>query len=503
MASLQRDGQDMETYALANAIGAATIAQLKLSTSDSDAASGIAMEAECQRSKLLCKDGPHVNLHTLRTAFFLHVYHENMQPGGPKSLLYLREAITMAQVLSMHRESSYLKYSIEEQQIRRRILWLLFVTERGVAMLHKLPVILKPNAHFPSMEGEDESRILPAFQKLVNLFWIFDQSGAFDILQDSDADNFNIREIGSSSKSCLDMLQRKLQDVPLDWESSNDVQRADICVTRQWMRAVLWRVSMNHGRDVSDQVTSLSHPIQIAKEFLGVISQLPNAAIEAHGPSMEYKIYEIASAVTDALVNTRQLWDISDQPREILHQLQRILASSRGGNKMLVSMLCSKMASIQHDSLLMVEPSSRVEELDDHWASDSTTSPEAPFDMNADYTFSAPASMSSPDSPLSGGRNGFESNLRQDFAMPPRTHAQLPLPDFMDFPWAPGATNNASSLAGPTDLFEQLQHFDGSFNDVGLSGSMDRFIVNNDIWDGANSDVMLNLMPETLVFQHQ
>lgn len=153
-------------------------------------------------------------------------------------------------------------------------------------MLHKLPVVLKPNTNFPSMEGEDESRILPAFQKLANLFWIFDQSGAFDILQDSDADNFNIGEIESSSKSCLDMLQRKLQDVPLDWESSNDVQRADICVTRQWMRAVLWRVSMNHGRDVSDQVTSLSHPIQIAKEFLGVISQLPNTAIEAHGPSM-------------------------------------------------------------------------------------------------------------------------------------------------------------------------------------------------------------------------
>lgn len=130
MASLKRDEQDMETYALATAIGAATIAQLKLSTSDSNAASASAMEAECQRSKLLSKDRPCVNLHTLRTAFFLHVYHENMEPGGPRSLLYLREAITMAQILNMHRESSYLKVPVEEQQIRRRILWLLFVTER-------------------------------------------------------------------------------------------------------------------------------------------------------------------------------------------------------------------------------------------------------------------------------------------------------------------------------------------------------------------------------------
>ena len=154
-------------------------------------------------------------------------------------------------------------------------------------MLHKLPVVLKPNTLFLSVDGDDETHILPAFQKLVNLFWVFDQSGAFDILQNSDTDISSFGEIKATSRSCLDMLQQKLQDIPID-QSSSDVQRADICVTRQFMRAVLWRVSMNHGRlsSTSDQVTSLSHPIQIAKEFLGVISQLPNTAIEAHGPSM-------------------------------------------------------------------------------------------------------------------------------------------------------------------------------------------------------------------------
>lgn len=68
----------------------------------------------------------------MRTAFFLHVYHENLAPGGLKSLLYLREAITMAQIMELHRESSYEGLSDDEQQFRRRILWLLFVTERFV-----------------------------------------------------------------------------------------------------------------------------------------------------------------------------------------------------------------------------------------------------------------------------------------------------------------------------------------------------------------------------------
>jgi hypothetical protein len=153
---------------------------------------------------------------------------------------------------------------------------------RGVAMLHKLPVCLKPSIAFPSIGEDDEASVLPAFQKLVNLFWIFDQSGAFDILQNSD-------DIESAGRACLAMLQKKLREVPLDSESMNDVQRADICVTRQWMRAVLWRAESNHGllsSKSNNQLTSLSYPVQIAKEFLDVISQLPASAIEAHGPSM-------------------------------------------------------------------------------------------------------------------------------------------------------------------------------------------------------------------------
>jgi hypothetical protein len=153
-------------------------------------------------------------------------------------------------------------------------------------MLHKLPVILKANVAFPSMDLDDETFVLPAFQKLVNLFWVFDQSGAFDILQDSDADIFGLEGRESPNRTCLDLLQRRLLEVPVEGESVNDVQTADICVTRQWMRAVLWKFSVNHGLLPSistDQITSLSYPFQIAKEFLSVISQLPTSAIEAHG----------------------------------------------------------------------------------------------------------------------------------------------------------------------------------------------------------------------------
>lgn len=138
-------------------------------------------------------------------------------------------------------------------------------------MLHKLPPILSSNVLFPSMDKDDEVSILPAFRKLVHLFWLLDQSGAFYILLNSETDIFD-----DANEECLTSLQNHLLHVQPDGPSVTDVQRADLCVTRQWMRIVLWRVSKNTG----------PFPIQVGKEFLDCISQLPDSAIESHGPAM-------------------------------------------------------------------------------------------------------------------------------------------------------------------------------------------------------------------------
>jgi hypothetical protein len=40
-------------------------------------------------------------LNSLRIAFFLDVYHDNQDAGGTKSRLFLREAITLAQIMGL------------------------------------------------------------------------------------------------------------------------------------------------------------------------------------------------------------------------------------------------------------------------------------------------------------------------------------------------------------------------------------------------------------------
>lgn len=352
--SLLRDPADIETSALANAVCAAIIAQLKLPfegrTDDDDPATAASMAAECQRAKASLQStdqGPEMNLNMLRISFFQHIYHENLSPGGSKSLLFLREAISIAQIMGLQRQSTYASLPAEEQQMRRRMLWLLFVTERGVAMLHKLPTILTWQPSFPPLDGaseQDEAHILPAFKRLVELFWTFDQSGAFDLIHTDDR--------GDARRGCrLDSLQRRLQEMSEEEQETNEVQKADILVTKSWMQTVLWRATVRRSR-VYEQTGLVTQPYRIVSDFLSNISRYSKNALEAHGPTIELKIYEIASALTDALSTNLDLLrtsvGIDSRPVDMLIQLQRLLASSRGGNKPLLTLLCARIAEVEN-----------------------------------------------------------------------------------------------------------------------------------------------------------
>ncbi|KAF4458861.1 hypothetical protein FALBO_14389, partial [Fusarium albosuccineum] len=336
-------GKAVAARLLANAVALAAIAQLKLD---------VAWQPSVEEAETSGLNETLGLLDGLRISFFLHIYHENASPGGTKSLVYLREAITQAQILRLDRESTYASLSEADQHVSRRVLWLLFVTERGVALLHKLPIVLKPNILLPWFGGaDDQAEVLPAFLKLVHLFWVFDQSGIFEILRNADADS-DIPSMASVAQSCLELLQQKLHDSMDndDWGPINEVQRADMFVTRQWMRAVLWRAALRFGI-----VIPAMNPINIAKDFLSLVSELPKTALESHGPTLEFKTFEIATAVIDAMASNHSTIP-TDPPGPILRQLRDILSSCRGGNRTLLALLTMKLDAASGSGLL-IEPS--------------------------------------------------------------------------------------------------------------------------------------------------
>ena len=165
---------------------------------------------------------------------------------------------------------------------------------RRVALLHELPPILKPKILFPWHSAPDETpQVLPAFLKLVQLFWTFDQSGIIDIILQSTepvVSNFS----HPLASSCLELLQPKLQQSisDEDWGLSTDVQRADVFLTRQWMRSILWRAAFRFG------VAGLAvDPIDVAREFLSLVARLPAAALESHGATLVSFVFSSISTI--------------------------------------------------------------------------------------------------------------------------------------------------------------------------------------------------------------
>lgn len=122
---------DVETYVLASSICIATVLQLQLTATDADGSilepMLIMEEIEALRRNQDYREHP--SLDSLRSSFFLHVTYLHIKKQRT-STLTLREAISMAHMLDLHKPSHYEVLPIEEANNDLRVLWLLFITER-------------------------------------------------------------------------------------------------------------------------------------------------------------------------------------------------------------------------------------------------------------------------------------------------------------------------------------------------------------------------------------
>lgn len=91
--------------------------------------SGEELLSEAVRARAECDIVEDVNLESLLTSFFLFAAYGNLD-RQKHAWFYLCQAVSMAFSLGIHRESTYSDLNIEDAEEKRRIFWLLFVTER-------------------------------------------------------------------------------------------------------------------------------------------------------------------------------------------------------------------------------------------------------------------------------------------------------------------------------------------------------------------------------------
>lgn len=164
-------------------------------------------------------------------------------------------------------------------------------------------------------------------------------------------------------------------------------------------------------------------------------------------------------------------------------------------------MLYLKIAQIQDRQPLLLEPPSRIEEVCEQWPDRMTMSAGFSLEVGNSNRPVSPSGLllrsqkDREDAHVVPTRGG--EDLCVDFG---GIQQQL-LPDAQDLSWTPTIGHElASTLASSSDLYEQLQNFDGSFNGFQSDDTLDPLLSDNDILQRIAGDGFSSILPLSSIF---
>lgn len=213
------------------------------------------------------------------TSFFLFAYCGNHEKHA-KAWHYLQESITFSENLNMDDEASYTKLDPVEAQWRRRLYWLLFITERAYAVQRRKHTRLTPSVQLPVVFESEDPTLLNGFVNLANLFAAVD-------------DNFVRAWRGSRRQSLcneawLAKTQKQLDAAALALENVSETQRLDIRITREWLHVLAWQMGVSNGLiwGRGEGGMRLDYPIELAKKVVEITTGADAQALDSHGIGM-------------------------------------------------------------------------------------------------------------------------------------------------------------------------------------------------------------------------
>ena len=216
----------------------------------------------------------HPSLITAQTSFFLFCSYFTLEKQN-SCWYYLREASTLAQSMKMHEESTYLFGDAEENTFKRRTFWLILLTERAYAMERHRTLSVHPTIELPDMEGP-EAEVMRGFVYLSKLFCCIDDD--FMALWN--------KTKSDCSPDWLSQLQRRLCEVLPPNLQATEHQVADLRITQQWLRIMVWQLSVAHGHISShsqNPALGFLYPIEVVQDLVHDIKDISLESMEVHG----------------------------------------------------------------------------------------------------------------------------------------------------------------------------------------------------------------------------
>lgn len=280
----------------------------------------------------------HPTINAIQTSFFLFACYFGLEKHH-RAWYHLREATTLAQLIGMQDDRTYLAGPLIDNIMKRRLYWLLFVTERAYALQRHHPLTLHATIALPTREEvSEESLVIGGFLHMINLFRPFDDTfvGLWNQAR------------SDCSTAWLAQLQQRLSNAVPPRLSCTETQAADIVTTQQWLRTMIWQLSITNGYLSSSSPNAsmtFRYPIEIARDMMISVRELPLQALEVHGIGLIEKLFDVACTVADVIACVpldSKGFEIG--PTEYLQQFLTLISTLRGGTSRFPSLLVAKVS---------------------------------------------------------------------------------------------------------------------------------------------------------------
>lgn len=158
-------------------------------------------------------------------------------------------------------------------------IYLLLWFERAIAVFRHKPLKLCKVPEYPTQKLHYEgAEIQQSLMTLVQTFAPLD-SHFMSMWNQSDHDISN-PELANG------WCEEDLKSIDADYAIFQDSQKADVFVTQQWIRLIIWQCALRK-RLLSSSSTnpsmSIKYPLDIASGLINIVSRIPPDSITVHG----------------------------------------------------------------------------------------------------------------------------------------------------------------------------------------------------------------------------
>lgn len=242
----------------------------------------------------------HFSVMRAMQAIFIHNCLMSLQ-GSDAAFVYMRDAISIIQLLRIDNRENSAQLSPPERSRRQRLYWQAYIHERFLAILDYRRAILPPLYTLPEDDPTIPLQVHEGFNQIIKLFRLLDTEFLSSWI-DSQG--------GSVTSTWVEAKSRELEGDPeadeRDLAGLSMMQRADLTITREWLRTLVWRLAMGQtllSSKSSKECLSLLFPIRLSQTLRQQLCSMSRQDIEVHGSSITQKLFEITDTIADVLIH--------------------------------------------------------------------------------------------------------------------------------------------------------------------------------------------------------